>query len=453
MSLWAGATLYLRVQDSGREVYVPQGLTLQHQHACWKLKRDPVSAKAFYVNMGGLGKKWRLPDIYDPRNEHYLQGKPAPTRPKQPTAPSPEDMTSPQHHESVSYMTEVPATPPPPTATAPTPSAKHAPRSPTPPPPLPPDSFAYHSSQLDLSPLPGMPGGPDETTEHRDPEAQPLMQYGDDALWDAMSPVRRAQLKKEREERLAQEKATMERLAAMGDAGILGEPHAGWAPSPERARLEEALQRQLRAKAWEAEVGHSAESRESSAVRQESEKRDASYTREMSAISELEAQHDVLIKQSLHMSLVPADDASGVRPASPPYPGDRSLVDGSSSAVGAQPASPPTVVGSRSGPDPWTVMSEQLDIHQTRAEDLQRQLQERDRLLLEHKLADAERERREIALRVRMVEALAAYRQRMDTLVEEEQASATRAITARASQGRHSSVPRHPLMDNDLSDF
>ena len=76
MSVWAGATLYLRVVDGHRELYVPQGLSLEkHAHSCWKVKRDPLSNRTFFVNVAGLGKKWRLPDIYDPKNTLFLHGR------------------------------------------------------------------------------------------------------------------------------------------------------------------------------------------------------------------------------------------------------------------------------------------------------------------------------------------------------------------------------------------
>jgi hypothetical protein len=91
-----------------------------------------------------------------------------------------------------------------------------------------------------------------------------------------------------------------------------------------------------------------------------------------------------------------------------------------------------------------------LEHERERNERLQRQLDERDRVAMEHLLAEAEREQREIMMRVRMVEAIAAHRKEdemrsLDTLEDEEQTAAM--VRGRLKGGDR--IPRHPLDDGD----
>src|SRR3989338_3383986 len=73
MSLRAGNTLYHRVLENQREFWVVDGFRFgdtSNQDKVWKVKRDRVSGRFFFVNLGIAGlKKWKLPDITDPRYE------------------------------------------------------------------------------------------------------------------------------------------------------------------------------------------------------------------------------------------------------------------------------------------------------------------------------------------------------------------------------------------------
>ena len=102
-----------------------------------------------------------------------------------------------------------------------------------------------------------------------------------------------------------------------------------------------------------------------------------------------------------------------------------------------------------------------LEHERERNERLQRQLDERDRVAMEHVLADAEREQREIMMRVRMVEAIAAYRKEDELAVDDKARDETE--TAEDVRGRlkqrvddpvqrrqsSSRLPRHPLDDGE----
>ena len=94
---------------------------------------------------------------------------------------------------------------------------------------------------------------------------------------------------------------------------------------------------------------------------------------------------------------------------------------------------------------------------------LQQQLEEKEQLALEQLAIDAEREQREIAMRIRMLEAIAAHRREVELLAEEKKQQDQYAQdgrggggeTLRAQLARHAQryIPDHPLGSTEDEDF
>lgn len=94
---------------------------------------------------------------------------------------------------------------------------------------------------------------------------------------------------------------------------------------------------------------------------------------------------------------------------------------------------------------------------------LQQQLEEKEQLALEQLAIDAEREQREIAMRIRMLEAIAAHRREVELLAEEKKQQEQYAQdggggggeTLRAQLARHAQryIPDHPLGSTEDEDF
>jgi hypothetical protein len=515
MSQWAGATLYLRVSDGAREVYIPQGLTLEsHPHSCWKVKKDPTG-KSFFVNVAGLGKKWRLPDIYDPKNMMFIRGREhdnataggfdplqvsrtahAHSQRRGTTQLSYGDFTpnasrTPGPESSLPILDITPAGAPP----------RHAPLSGSnagasfmasnhsvpeaistsmlfddlsgipgdfePQPRNRADGQSYHiSAAFDITPPPPMARQHTSTTANKrgggspvpppPPPPPPGPSYGgDDDDWAMLSPLAQIRLrdkraKQERDRELAEvaEAQFITQVAQRRYTFDMGDPEedARSAASPERLEAEQQVEARLAEQRLHAQARLDDMARSATMVSEEAKRRDDSYAREMHAVEELERdQLEAIRSHTLALTVGPALNDSSMalavdpRSASPPAAGYSygPLVTG----------------GGGGGPDPWRLLQEQLDHHRMRAERLQGELEDRDRAILEHKLADAEREQRDVALRIRMVEALAAYREREVLLAEEEADARQRALEVRASGRRsHSgSVPRHPLFEADLA--
>lgn len=90
-------------------------------------------------------------------------------------------------------------------------------------------------------------------------------------------------------------------------------------------------------------------------------------------------------------------------------------------------------------------------------EKLTKQVEEKDRLALEQMAYEAEREQREIAMRIRMLEAIAAHRREQQLLAEEAAAKAEEVNgdeTVRAQLARQAQryIPQHPLGDDAHDD-
>jgi hypothetical protein len=86
----------------------------------------------------------------------------------------------------------------------------------------------------------------------------------------------------------------------------------------------------------------------------------------------------------------------------------------------------------------------QMEYERRRIQRLEEQVEERDRMLAELKVAEAERERREVAMRIRMLETMAAFRARQQ-LVEREVGGLERRKEMGGVIARH--LPPHPLLD------
>ena len=73
MSLWSGATQYVRVPNTRKEMWMPIDFAVDMELYVWKVKHDPESGRYFFVNLAGFGKRWRLPDIYDTTSQAELK--------------------------------------------------------------------------------------------------------------------------------------------------------------------------------------------------------------------------------------------------------------------------------------------------------------------------------------------------------------------------------------------
>jgi hypothetical protein len=99
-----------------------------------------------------------------------------------------------------------------------------------------------------------------------------------------------------------------------------------------------------------------------------------------------------------------------------------------------------------------TTLQKMLEHERAANERLVKQLEDRDRVAMEHMLAEAEREQREITMRVRMLEAIAAHRREQQLLAEEERAKehiAAESIRGRLQLEPARFIPQHPLEDAD----
>ena len=231
--------------------------------------------------------------------------------------------------------------------------------------------------------------------------------------------------------------------------------------SPERLMAEQQAEVLLARQREETSARMEDVARSSTLMREETRRRDTTYERDMRAVDELEQQQLEVIRS--HTAGLTSSRAIAMESAKAQVAADARLVEARAVTTAGRQSGrgsplPPLSGGDerRSGgpavsSEAWTLLREQLDHQRLRSDRLQNELEDRDRLILEHKLADAERERREIALRVRMVEAMAALRER-ERLMQEEQADANlRAIEMRVASGRRdASIPRHPLYESQL---
>ncbi|EAN91246.1 hypothetical protein TcCL_NonESM05293 [Trypanosoma cruzi] len=57
-----GSTTFCLTRVGDRAYYVPRGCTLEDKLHCWRVKADHETGRIFFVNCGGLGPRWTLPD-------------------------------------------------------------------------------------------------------------------------------------------------------------------------------------------------------------------------------------------------------------------------------------------------------------------------------------------------------------------------------------------------------
>ncbi|RNF06745.1 hypothetical protein TraAM80_03768 [Trypanosoma rangeli] len=74
-----GNTIFCLTHVDDRAYYIPRGYKLKDRIYCWRVKADRETGRIFYVNCGGLGESWALPDLladnYDLRTQ-ALDGSP-----------------------------------------------------------------------------------------------------------------------------------------------------------------------------------------------------------------------------------------------------------------------------------------------------------------------------------------------------------------------------------------
>jgi hypothetical protein len=74
VSLRSGRTsYYLGRNPEGRDSYIVKGRASTDAVYVWRVKKDPSSNRYFFVNDGGLGKKWRLPDYREASFQEELR--------------------------------------------------------------------------------------------------------------------------------------------------------------------------------------------------------------------------------------------------------------------------------------------------------------------------------------------------------------------------------------------
>jgi hypothetical protein len=66
-------TYYLGRNPEGRDSYIVKGRASTDAVFVWRVKKDPTSNRHFFVNDGGLGKKWRLPDYREASFQEELR--------------------------------------------------------------------------------------------------------------------------------------------------------------------------------------------------------------------------------------------------------------------------------------------------------------------------------------------------------------------------------------------
>ncbi|EKF37994.1 hypothetical protein MOQ_001792 [Trypanosoma cruzi marinkellei] len=61
-NIFCGSTTFCLTRVGDRAYYVPRGYSLEDKLHCWRVKADPETGRIFFVNCGGLGRRWTLPD-------------------------------------------------------------------------------------------------------------------------------------------------------------------------------------------------------------------------------------------------------------------------------------------------------------------------------------------------------------------------------------------------------
>lgn len=469
MALRAGETLYFRVVDANREFWIVDGYTMNDHDMCWKVKRDRVSGRFFFVNLGVHGKKWRLPDIHDPRfgDESIF--------PRSSSSHGKRSRSTHNHPHDAATATAAAAV----TAT-----------------PLSAHGYPGSSIGVDFA-SPGTPPPPGEKASPFD-----AFEYGGDLL--GSSPLRRVEVQQQKEAdeaRRLDERRVEEMMMRNINKGALmfnnsfdsrasgnnNNSNRSTHHHPSHHDLELALEQEAAKHAAEVQRSLDDTRRMEQSLSKQRERNDQLLVKEMELTSELEKaqlanieehansvrahveslrgrtpspatssvagmggggggqHHNQLYPRSQshqHMMMTAHGDmemlsssaspsvlpsAAGISPVrvrSVSAPGTSSGGGGGghhSPSVMSQPyyqhqqqqqQQGPAIMFTTGAVDPTVVLQEQLDLERRRNEDLRRQIAEKDRIILGTQLSEVERERRDMNLRLRCLEAMAAFRRR-----------------------------------------
>ena len=497
----SGSTVYDRSVDegSGREVWVAHGFSLASApEFCWKMKRDVATGRSFYVNLAGLGKKWKLPDIYnDPSTAplwERLKGQPGKqTQPRDAAVLPPavaevtladklsalnaaiEDAAgvryasaqggmagghpdTPRHDTTIRESADRRSNPvdaarqtvlenylsdlhqgsgmSPPAVQASTPDAVVGPSI---------VALAAPEAAALAAHAPPMGGGG-------------AGGYGDDSLWNELSPLRGAQEKERmrrdaelheahRRELITAEKAAISELFTTASVNpvTLVIPVNVDSPSPGAA----AAARHALSNAFESQrdVSDQFDSATKECERQRAI-RDHQVRAYADVIDTLQSEQLLVVQQIAEQVRTERSVSTARSASADPFASPHSVVPLEHSptvqrSAVAAPWRSPSGADSRTGTD--VLIAGILEQDRRRIARLEAQLDDRDRAIAELRIADSERERRELALRIKMLEAMAAFRARQ-SLLEAEKVTAERERLKGNSARRV--LPPHPLLDD-----
>lgn len=511
MALWSGTTLYERHLNAKRELWIPKGFTKDDLLYCWKVKFDLATGKHFFVNLAGFGKSWRLPDIYDARVQEDMRRfaesigssatavtndqlaacdtpppVPASARPsssaarREEGAPSqaprsdkhsagPGDSRRESFRSSEGMVS---------TAKSSATLQRH-----TPPPEVVANSFRYDDDAW----------GGTSGAEAESPSSPPPPSAATALALRESDEARRRERELERDlmARGVRQPNLFDPLAGTGMASeLLPTRPAGPAPALTSAKTLDVVEQLFeRSSQLEASYAHHVTtqqqrleslSRSHVALETERQLKDALYVKEVAELARLEQEQAARIAHDAEevrrrLSQSPPRSSSPAFSRDPPlrdsggssgvsFPTQRPASAGERASRAVVAALPPAASSSASlvegpsfvddrGSRALLLAMEQLDHERVLNVKLAQQLEERDRLLMQHLIADAERERREIALRIRMVEAMAAYRREHELeqqlLDEEQEADALQRQLSSSPTWASRYIPRHPLLDAD----
>jgi predicted DNA binding CopG/RHH family protein len=502
-TLWSGRTCYVKYQDiKERDIFVPQGYDVEDTSPyAWRLKQDHASGKFFFVNLGGLSKRWRLPDIHDDsfmqellQWSHDHKVDPALQR---------------QIASDVSRLTSrMSSQPPGGSSSTPTRTMSVQGASPV--------LFVASPSPY-FPPASRLGGGGTPPQQQQQVNA---FVY-DDAEWKAVDERhRRAKAMQDKDDamRTEREREMEDMHRGVGPAGRsyddprtrrgddAAQHHVANHPNrtpydefvdygdtgrqsavqyelarrgAERDERQRALREELAALEAEERLLTLETQREERQIRSMEEQQLDALRRGTSARAADRSSDDAVVYGAARAAAVhdaetttPSARREGgpqapYRPAlerrtalspsahdSPPHAATtkiRDPYDANSSDL-LQPDAASTSSQVRHLSSVIETLQKMLDHERDRNAKLQQQLDDKERIALEQLAAEAEREQREIAMRIRMLEAIAAHRRETYLLEEEKKNAEDESVeTLRAQLTRHAQqyVPDHPLEDLD----
>lgn len=503
MALWSGATQYLRVPDVKREMWYPAECSPSDEIFVWKVKHDLETGRYFFVNLAGFGKRWRLPDIYDIATQEELRvfvasktGSAASLRLPAPKLPTP-TVTSGGRRGN----TNLPGM----GGAAGSPADPYASISPV----TAPDAEAPRSSRKskkeekfgrdfdDDSRAPYQRQGQDLDLSAAIPQDM-LINYDSPDEWSNLTPVSSAkqsqaaaQAESGRKRQMEQENLLMQKRTPPSAYLPIPKPSEGDAQLlAEYRELEAEVAAVTQQKEIDARLRAVSEHRTAIIFDEQQKRLDEKYRRDLAEIEAVEQDHAARIRrESEHIAShsptreeeLRGSSAFGAIRDDPAFFQYGGAMRSPSPRAGnsASLAVIPTVSHQDSfqGIDGAATVSlalSQVEHERKTNERLMRELDEKERLLTEHRIADIEREQQQLALRMRLLDALVAHRQKMQLLHEEDPTrggsleyrggrergtlggrspeSAGRGMSAAGpgGDGRRSGsyVPPHPLMDN-----